>query len=239
MATNVSAATMINIETFSVADYQSAVGGVSVLSVEDFEGFDLNAGPTPNSYQSPAISTAVGDFSVSPGSLPGSGGTVTNPNPDLDGNQLAVRNGNVFGRSDSTKLVDETQPGASQFLDSNDVAEFQWDAKLPGDALFNTLIWVMSDATDQGAKLTITAGEDMATADLFPKLPNGNRQIVKVTFMTAVDQASLFFENTKKNDGLSIDDVAAGLAPVPLPAPILLLGAGLAGLGLMRRKTSA
>lgn len=241
MASSVSAATVISVETFSVPDYLDLLGDVNVLASENFEGFTLvDEGPAdsaPDAFQADVIETAVGDFSVSPGSLSGSGGTVTDPNPNLDGSQLAVRNGNVYGRTDSTADIFPLDlPRADQFLDSNDVSEMEWDVSVAGDLAFNTLFWVMSDATDVGALLTIVAGADEATFDLGPNLSNANKQIVKVTFDSFVTSASVVFDNSKRNDGLSIDDVVVGISPVPLPASLVFLGAGLAGLGVMGRK---
>ena len=242
VGSSAASATTITVQTFDVNDFLTILGDYRVVSGEDFEGFDLANldDGSPIAHQEKAfdgsngngvISTKVGEFTTVGGV--GSGGTVTQPNPDLDGSELAVRKGNVYGRSSTTDDLFGNKDD-DQFLDSNDTHGIEWSASFGGSA-FDYLMFVMTDHTDVGAKMTITAGPDAETLTINPKLKNGTKQVVFVAFDTEVTSASILFENNKKNDGFSIDD-AYMLAAVPLPAPVLMLLAGVGALGAVRRR---
>lgn len=237
MATPAISATLVTTHEYSKQNYLDLFNAMDSTVVENFEEFILSPGGNgqPDVFQAQPIETAVGDFYRVSGT--GSGGTVKKPDPDLDGTKLAVRDGNVFGRSDTTaELFPELDNLNGQYLDSNDVVDLTWEVDL-GGSLFKSLIFVMTDATDVNSTLKIIAGADEYTYTIPGKeYGNAERRIVKVDFGKFISSATIDFENSKKNDGLSIDDIAAHVAPVPLPASILLLGAGIAGLRLMRRK---
>lgn len=238
MATPALSATIVTTHEYSTGNYLDLFNAMGTSVVENFEGFSLSEGGNgqPDAFQAQPIETAVGNFTRTSGT--GSGGTVTRPDPDLDGTQLAVRNGNVFGRSDTTaELFPDLGVTNGQFLDSNDVVDMSWNVDL-GGSLFDSLIFVMTDATDVGSTLRIFAGDDRFEFVIGGReLGDSERRIVKIDFGAAVSSAVIDFENSKRNDGLSIDDIAVNV--VPLPAGIFLLGAGLAGLGLMRRRQRA
>jgi hypothetical protein len=175
----------------------------------------------------------VGTFSTLGGT--GSGGTVTNADFANDGSQLAIRDGNVYGRRSTTSALTGDKAD-DMFLDSNDTYGISWMVSL-GGSLFDSLVLTLTDATDVGAIMRITVGEETYT---FSGLGNGAQQIVQIDFDEAIDTASIFFGNwnsqggLRLNDGFSIDDIA--VSEVPLPASALLLLGGLAGMASMRRK---
>ena len=229
-------AAVIDISVFSVSDYLNVTNTSTVLATEDFEGFTL----APNgAFQSAdgSISSTVGSFLSAGGT--GSGGTVTVPNPNLDGTKIAIRDGDVFGRTSTTDDIAGTPGDASmdQFLDSNDTLGVNWNVDLGGDD-FNLLAFVMTDSTDVGATLQVTSG---GVTESLSGLGDGNQRLVVVSFDTLVSSASVSLLNNRINDGLSIDDIAVGIgpdaiAPVPVPAAAILLISALGGLAAFKRK---
>ncbi len=213
-----SASTMISIQTFSDAAYDAYVANTKVLATEDFEGFEAEV-------QGALPMTAVGSFSTL--GPTGSGDSVVG-----DGTEVAVRDGSTvdpFGRVNTTQGDD-----AKNWLDSNDTTGIVWDAELDG-VFFDEVAFSLSDATDQGATLSVIAGGETAS---FSGLGNGNVQWVIVSFMDSVDMATITLSNNDQlNDGFGIDD--ATIAAVPLPAGLLLLGTALGGLGIARRRKTA
>ena len=240
-------AASISVTTFSVGDYNDQLDLLGTVVAEDFEGFtegNVGEGPQPNAG---FVTSTVGTFWTLGGK--GSGGTVTDPVSKgnfagNDGTKLAIRDGNVYGRSSTTDLLagmsDSSTDGVKDmFLDSNDTFGIKWLVDI--GSMFDRLIFVLTDATDQGATLTISA--DGAAPVVFKGFKPSNRQLVVVDFGGAVPTAHITLANTdkdgkpKNNDGLSIDDIAVSV--VPLPAPALLLIGGLAGLAAFRRKRAA
>lgn len=215
----------MNVADFSAGAYNAIVGGFGNAVVEDFETY--SEGNVANGF-----STSVGTFSTLGGT--GSGATVTGADFANDGSLLAIRDGNVYGRSSTTSALSGNSAD-NKFLDSNDTYGIRWDVSL-GGSMFNRLALTLSDAADVGATLRVMVGDVFYDLSL---LSNGSRQIVDIGLGDAVSSATIFFGNYrngqyKLNDGFSIDDIA--VSEVPLPASALLLLAGLGGLGVMRRR---
>lgn len=215
----------ISVTNFSTGAYNAAVDGFSNAVVEDFESF--SEGNVANGF-----STSVGTFSSMGGT--GSGGTVTGSGFANNGTLLAVRDGNVYGRSSTTSALSGTSAD-NMFLDSNDTFGIRWDVSL-GGGMFDRIALTLSDAADSGALLRIMV--DGAFHDL-SSLGNGNRKLITIDFGSAVSSATVFFGNWRNgqprtNDGFSIDD--ASVSAVPLPASAVLLLAGLGGMAAMRRR---
>lgn len=246
LSAGVAQAATITVSEFSKAGYVNALAslGPSVVR-EDFEDEDYAVGNVGNGTGDPGFKTKVGTFRTMGGT--GSGGTVRDPDPDLDGTKLAIRTGYVYGRSSTTDLLasptdnDDPDDGIlDKFLDSNDTFGIRWNVDI--GSMFTRLVFVLTDATDVGAKMTIKT--DGAEDAVLFGLGEGNRRLVVVDFGSAVRFAEIAFFNSNKrngngfpNDGFSIDDIA--VSAVPLPAPALMLLAGLGGLAAFRRKRAA
>jgi hypothetical protein len=239
LSTGVAQASPISVTSFSVGDYNAKLGTFGERVVENFESFtegNVGNGPQPNA----GFVTSVGTFWTMGGT--GSGGTVKDPVSKgnfagNDGTKLAIRDGNVFGRTSTTALLTGVKSD-DKFLDSNDTLGIEWLVQTGG--MFNRLMFTLTDAADTGATMTISAG---GSSTSFSTKGNGNRQTVYVDFGGVFDTATITLFNTnpngtpRLNDGFSIDDIA--ISAVPLPAPALMLLAGLAGLAAMRRKRAA
>lgn len=222
-------AVTVTVQSFtSDADLAAAYNARSsaLNAVEDFEAFGIGELAADAS-----LSTSVGDFTTLGGL--GSGDTVTDSPFPNTGTNIAVREGEVLGRTDTTEEI--TGVMADQFLDSNDTLGIEYTANV-SDLPFNRILLTLTDASDTGANLTILGiGDD--PDELFTigrGRPNANRRLVEITFDAPVTTATLLFSNDIENDGFSLDDI--GVNTVPLPASALLLLGGLGGMTLLRRK---
>lgn len=218
------AATM-NVTSFSAVTYGGLVSSMDNAEIQNFE--TMSEGNVADGF-----STNVGSFRTLGGI--GSGGTVSYADFANDGSQLAIRDGNVYGRTSTTSAL--TGNGADdKFLDSNDTFGIRWDVSL-GGRMFDRLVFTLTDATDVGATLYV-----MAEGMVVPLygLANGAKKIVEIDFGMALSNATVFLSNYRNgkqmlNDGFSIDDIA--VSEVPLPASALLLLGGLGGLVAFRRR---
>jgi hypothetical protein len=217
-------ATTINSQAFSSGAYAAAVGpGAQVF--EGFEGFGLPEGEVGTNFN-----TAVGTFNTIGGT--GSGGTVTGLSGNT-GTELALRDGNTFGRTNTT-------PGGRWYLDSNDTKGMLWDVNI--GTMFERIVFVLTDGSDVGGWLSVIADGVRYEQRTAGQLGNGNRQIVTIDFGSAVSSAQIALgvfsgsgsTSYRLNDGFSIDDIS--VAPVPVPATLPLLLAGLGGIAFLRRR---
>lgn len=218
------ASTTISVTTFDEADFQTMLNGFASSTVEDFESITVGQKTSP-------FSTAVGTFSTLGGT--GSGATVSGT-ADSDGTDLYVRGANTFGRENTT-------PGGSNFLDSNDTFGVKWVVDI--GSMFDRIMFTLSDASDTGANLTILAdGTSLET--FFDGQSNGKTDTILISFGSKVSMATLLFENRDTdgnfvtNDGFGLDDLTVGAA-VPLPPAVAMLGAGVVALGALRRRRKA
>lgn len=228
MTTGANASTLISVSIFDAVTYNSDFGQGSNVA-EDFEQLGAVRG---EGEVGASLDTAVGTFTTLGGE--GSGGTVSGL-PDNNGKQLALRDGNVFGRTNNAPLIGDW------FLDSNDTFGMSWEVSL-GGAAFNSLSFVLQDASDSGAFMRISAGGADFETRTGNKLADGNAKLVVIDFGEALTEATVLLGNYtvsegnefERNDGFSVDGMQ--VSAVPLPAPILMLGTALAGFGVMRRR---
>lgn len=231
LVTTANAAT-ISVSVFDASTYNPSFASGNNVG-EDFEdlGDTFGEGEVANGFQ-----TAVGTFSAIGGV--GSGGTVTGL-PENTGTLLALRDGDVFGR------VNTTPTGGNWFLDSNDTWGMDWTVGLSNATAFTSLMFTLTDGSDTGAFLRIIAGDDVYTQRVNGRLSNGNKSVVLIDFGGAVTSADIRIGNFSsndsgaffRNDGFSVDGIQ--VSAVPLPAGLLLLGSALAGLGILRRRRQA
>jgi len=227
-------AATINMIEYDAATYNSIFGS----GARTFEGFEALGAMYGEGEVSNGFSTSVGTFSTLGGT--GTGGTVSGLSGNT-GSMLALRQGNVFGR-------ENTSPDdGSWFLDSNDTWGMSWDVALAGGKSFNSLAFTLSDANDAGGFLRISVGGSKYELRTGRRLSDGNVRVVTIDFDSPTSSAEISLGNFSRpdgerpltNDGFSIDGIQ--VAAVPLPPSILLLGGALLGLGLIanrRRRTT-
>ncbi|SLN62101.1 hypothetical protein [Ruegeria meonggei] len=224
----------IDVVEYSEASYNSIYGSGSGI----LEGFETHGATYGQGEVANGFSTSVGTFSTLGGI--GSGGTVSGL-PGNSGSMLALREGNVFGR-------ENLSPNGSWFLDSNDTWGLSWDVALAGGKAFDKLTFALSDGSDAGGFLRITAGGESHELRTDRRLSDGNVRLVTINFGAPTKTAGISLANytalggdvARRNDGFSID--AIQVAAVPLPPSILLLGGALFSLGFVthrRRKAAA
>ena len=219
-------AATINVSSFSNSGYNTAVGSMGHAVSQDFETYgegNVDAG----------FATNVGTFWSLGGT--GSGGTVTNAGFANDGSLLAIRDGNVYGRTSSTSELTSNSED-DMFLDSNDTFGMIWNVSLGADRMFDRIVFTVTDAAEFGGSLWI--GTNGATTTVM-NAANAVRNLIEITFDQSMSSATVVLSHFNgsgnfTNDGFSIDDIA--VSEVPLPASALLLLGGLGGLAAMRRR---
>lgn len=158
-------------------------------------------------------------------------GTFTNPAGEVNNGGDDFLPDNLMIEDIDTGEFGRATPG--QWLDSNDADHVIWDI---ANGSFNAFGFYLSDANDQGASLVLSFVDGTTeTLDLLSPLNNGN--LMYVTLVSDVDftGATLTFQNGEdQNDGWGIDNVT--IASVPEPGTLALLGLGLAGVGIARRR---
>lgn len=129
------------------------------------------------------------------------------------------------------------------YLDSNDTNGIVWNARVANsdngiaeDALFDRLLFTVTDPNDAGGTLTISASGFTETFTLNGNQDNGNIYNVLIGFSSKVDAAAVVLSKGVFNDGIGIDNTT--IAAVPLPAAAWLL-LGVSGALVAAKRRSA
>ena len=223
----------MSVDRFQRSDVVAAVkakadflGDATVKGAENFGGYKAWDGKTGSTNPQ---STKVGSF-ASMGAA-GSGQSVIGDTSKL---QVRADNDMAWGRYSTAGAT-----SGNHWLDSNDNLGMKWDVS--GLGKFDTLAFYVLDAADVGGKFSIKVGDTLYSniAGTAGKLANGNIQLVKVMLSEAVTNLTVELMHDRTNDGFGVDGVSVGLAPVPLPPAVLLLGTGIVGLVVLRRRRTA
>ena len=192
---------------------------VSGVVTEDFEGFDAPTQGTP-------IGTAVGSFSMD---VPGSGGLCSGSLGGCGAGVAILDSGSsVFNGRFNTTV------GGSNWLDSFDAQEFHFTP----NAGINSIGFYITDPNDAGGRFTFNTATGTESVDFGSIFGGGlsNGRAFYLTFTSSDEITGLTIYSNNRDDGFGIDDVTIG---VPEPGTLALLGMGLLGAGLARRRRAA
>lgn len=220
-------AATVSVSGFSKTAYDSAMAPTARSATQNFEGY--GEGNIQNGF-----ATNVGTFAALGGR--GTGATVRRAGFENDGALLAMRHGNVYGRTSTTSTLTGNTTD-DMFLDSNDTHGILWNVMLAGQKMFDRIVFTITDAAEFGNTMQI--GVDGQAGALVQSSGGGKKRLVEIDFGKSVSEAVITLSHfkgskTHANDGFSLDDIA--ISVVPLPAPALLLVAGLGGLAALRRR---
>lgn len=231
-------AATIAFDTFTSQAWQNAANGGVYEDFEDqstdnfsFAGAPRNAGGNLYGELAPGgyTSSTVGTFSTLGGM--GMGTTCSNllDTGSAGCNEIALQYGP--GINGQGNALPDT---GFWSLNSADTLGMSWDASLDNGGEFQKIAFALTDPGDNNADvLSISIGSDVWT---WSDLDDGETWLAVITLDQAVTSATINIE-TSLRDGFTLD--GAALAPVPLPAPILMLLAALGALFVMRRRQSA
>lgn len=208
---------------------------------EDFEGFSGPRQIGPDHTES--LSTSVGSFTTLNGkpldpddsasairsTTPGSGSTAIDTsggkNDDERGRNLSIRQ-NEDSQPNGGRQNTSSGDDDKTYLDSNDTLGMQWTASDAGGRMFDRLLFTLTDPSDQGKTLTISANGFTQIHTIAPRQPNGEIFNVLIGFSERLESATVWLEKSGRNDGFSIDNATIGAVPLPAAAWLLMFASG-------------
>lgn len=240
-------ASSLSFTSFDAADWTSATAGGAVETFEVVDPrtrFAAGSSATSGELDDDGYLSGLGVFTTL-------GGTGT-------GGQCAtyLAHGGAceqIALQDDTRIVDgvssakahgqgnilPASPGdpGRHALSSADTEGIAWTAAREDGGLFDRIVFALRDPADSGAgKLDIILdGTSLFGGDLPGRLANGATWLAVIDLDRAVASAEAGIA-TSRNDGFTFDGAAlVETSPVPLPASVAFLLAGLGGLLALRR----
>lgn len=223
--------------TVSVADHQTFALGERAAALAALDGFAATGMATRReTFEAATIDTVTNRYtSPTVGTFQGLGGTGSGGSniPLADQIQIRETTSNVYGRQNLTA-------GGRRYLDSNDTLGFTLtlDAASLGLTSITAIGFLLMDAGDQRATFQLEV--DGSPVKTISSRGNGSIDFIALSFGPQTTSAVLRFANAVRlNDGFGVDEVAVSgnLAPIPLPATVLMLGSAVVAFGLLRRRS--
>ncbi|MEH6626495.1 MAG: PEP-CTERM sorting domain-containing protein [Motiliproteus sp.] len=190
------------------ASFQTAAGGISNLSIDEFDG----------------LSTSFSSLMYN-GSVDGSPATGLN----VTANSSA---GNIVDDNSSTYCL------SGSCLRATGGSGNQWDFTFDEGSVYAFGLWLGDFATVGQSTLTLLTDTGAISSYVFPNQSRGTDN-----FFGIVDSTTQFVKASltasTSGDIIGFDNVQwGGTTSVPEPGTLLLLGLGIVGLALVRRKRS-